>query len=64
MILLTDKGFRTDIDRLLRLIEKNGNVLKKGDAGFGGVSVQAVSTEKAVVVTDNSLISVALTAIK
>ncbi len=51
-------------DTSVYLLDKNGNVLKKGDAGFGGVSVQAVSTEKAVVVTDNSLISVALTAIK
>ncbi len=51
-------------DTSVYLLDKKGNVLKKGDAGFGGVSVQAVSTEKAVVVTDNSLISVALTAIK
>ncbi|MBQ8304197.1 MAG: hypothetical protein IJX79_04565 [Clostridia bacterium] len=51
-------------DTSVYLLDKNGNVLKKGDAGFGGVSVQAVSTEKAVVVTDNSLISVALTATK
>ncbi len=51
-------------DTSVYLLDKNGNILKKGDAGFGGVSVQAVSTEKAVVVTDNSLISVGLNAIK
>ena len=51
-------------DTSVYLIDKNGNILKKGDAGFGGVSVQAVSAEKAVVITDNSMLTVTLTAQK
>lgn len=47
-------------DTSVYLVDKNGNILKKGNAGFGGVSVQAVSTEKAVVITDNSILSVTL----
>ncbi len=56
IIILSDTG--------VYLLDKNGNILKKGDAGFGGVFVQAISSEKAMVVTDNSLISVSLTASK
>ncbi len=51
-------------DTSVYLLDKNGNILKEGDAGFGGVAVQAISSEKAMVITDNSLISVALTARK
>ncbi len=51
-------------DTSVYLVDKNGSMVKKGDAGFGGVSIQAISGEKAVVITDNSMINVTLIANK